>query len=313
MRKYKNFIITVCFITFLGLNELLAQTYRPIINWNQEINDRIESFLEASRVIKERKVAVFDYDGTLMGQVPFYMVDEAIIDYTFNTLVKNDDQFSKDKVNLMEQMLQGSTSSDEYVENRVRFLSGFPSRLVEEMGFATYEKKYKGKIYQEMRQLVANLEEFGFEIWIISTSPEVLYQEMISREFGIPKDRILGTKAVVVDGVLTDELIPPLAADQGKADVIHTFIKAKPLFVAGNSRGDMEMTNESVGLKLVVNPDDEKVYEKEESEELQNHTLRSYWKSKDAIIVYCHDMEDGEVQFEAQKRGVVKNKTVEHN
>ena len=299
---------TVFFVVFLFQG--YAQTYQPIKSWSEEINDRIEAYLNETKLIKERKVAVFDYDGTLMGQVPFYMVDEAMIDYTYQVLANKSDAESKAKVEMMTKMLEGSTSSDEYVDNRVRFLSGMTPELVENIGYNTFQNKYRDKIYSGMRQLLANLEEFGFEIWIISTSPEVLYQKMIAEEFGIPKDRILGTKSSVEQGVFTENLVPPRAADQGKADVIDTYIKEKPLIVGGNSRGDLEMTNKAVGLKIAVNPDNEKVYSEQENKELAGHTLYSYWKEKNAIIVYSEDEEDKTVSFESERRGVVKNKTV---
>lgn len=308
-RKIKNYALwAILFIALIPIAH--AQTYQPIKSWNNEVNNQIEAFLNETKLIKERKVAVFDYDGTLMGQVPFYMVDEALIDYTYHELANNNDETSKEKVKMMTEMLKGSTSSNEYVDNRVKFLSGMTPELVEEIGYRTFQNKYRNKIYSEMRQFLANLEEFGFEIWIISTSPEVLYQKMISEEFGIPKDRILGTKSTVEYGRFTENLIPPRAADQGKADVIDTYIKAKPLIVGGNSRGDLEMTNKSVGLKIAVNPDNEKVYSESENKELAGHTLYSYWKEKEAIIVYCEDEEDKEISFESDQQGVVKNKTV---
>lgn len=55
-----------------------AQSYRNIVGWNRETNQKIESFLNTTLIIKERKVAVFDCDGTLFGQSPYYLADEAI-------------------------------------------------------------------------------------------------------------------------------------------------------------------------------------------------------------------------------------------
>lgn len=66
------------------------------------------------------------------------------------------------------------------------------------------------------------------------------------------------------DGKLTDDIILPIPQDDGKANVIPTFIKTRPLVVGGNSRGDMDMLNQSCGLKIVVNPDDKTVRGKED-------------------------------------------------
>ena len=54
-------------------------------------------------------------------------------------------------------------------------------------------------------------------------------------------------------------MVYPVSQDNGKAEVVNTFIKAKPLFTGGNSLGDSEMRKTSVGLKLIVNPDDQKI------------------------------------------------------
>ena len=48
---------------------------------------------------------------------------------------------------------------------------------------------------------------------------------------------------MVVGGKLTDDIILPIPQDDGKANVIPTFIKTRPLVVGGNSRGDMDMLN----------------------------------------------------------------------
>ena len=53
-------------------------------------------------------------------------------------------------------------------------------------------------------------------------------------------------------------MVRPILQDAGKAEALNTFIKARPILVGGNSRGDMEMMLESVGLRVIVNPDDTK-------------------------------------------------------
>ena len=58
-----------------------AQTYREIKGWSKEINDRIETFLNTTLTMNTRKVAVFDGDGTVFGQVPHYLADEALYRY----------------------------------------------------------------------------------------------------------------------------------------------------------------------------------------------------------------------------------------
>lgn len=157
-----------------------------------------------------------------------------------------------------------------------------------------------------MKQLLANLKDYDFEIWVVSASPELLYQRFVAEQLGVPEDRILGVKSLVTaDGIVTDQLVYPVSQDNGKAEVVNTFIKAKPLFAGGNSRGDMELMNTSVGLKMIVNPDDKKV-----EKEMDNKTVKQYWDNDPrAITVYCNDVPEGNYKYVTGEWGVKKNAT----
>ena len=90
-------------------------------------------------------------------------------------------------------------------------------------------------------------------------------------------------KSVVVDGVLTNEIVLPIPQDDGKANVIPTFIKTRPLVVGGNSRGDMDMLNQSCGLKIVVNPDDKTVRGPEDGP-MHGLTVKGTGKKKEPLL-----------------------------
>ena len=70
-------VILLLFIT----SSIYAQTYREIKGWSKEINERIETFLNTTLTMNIRKVAVFDGDGTVIGQAPHYLADEALYQY----------------------------------------------------------------------------------------------------------------------------------------------------------------------------------------------------------------------------------------
>lgn len=292
--KKKNLICkSFCLLTVMALFSsfsLMAQTYRTIKGWPKETNDRLESFLNSTLVMNERKVAAFDCDGTLFGQTPYYLADEALYDYAKKMYEGKKDAKSIEKMKIVDQLLHGDNVGIEYVQNRARFLSGMTADEIKKMGKDMFKEKYQTKFYPEMRELLANLKEYGFEIWVITASPELLYEQFVTEELGIPNDRILGIRTVTtVDGISTDKLVYPISQDEGKAEVIHTMIKARPLLVGGNSRGDMEMMNESAGIKLMVNPDNKKV-EGKSGGLMQGYTAKQYWeKDPRALIVYCND------------------------
>src|SRR5699024_4010137 len=203
----------------------------------------------------------------------------------------------------------GNNVGQDYVKERINFLSGMTVEEVKQLGEEYFHKKYQNKIYPQMREFIANLEEYGFEIWIISASPELLYEGFLGKELGIPNDRILGVRSTIQDNIVTDEVVYPVPQDEGKADVIQTFIKAKPLIASGNSRGDMEMMNESIGLKVMINPDDEKVEKGEGAGDMDGHTVKEYWEKNDAIIEKAHDIPEGDYEWTSGEWGIPKNKS----
>lgn len=289
---------------------LSAQTYRYIKGWSKEANDRIESYLNSTIPMKERKVAIFDCDGTLFGQVPYYLADEALLEHAKKTYAGKKDDYSKAKMAIVDDMVNGKDNVGiAYVQKRVKYFAGLTPDEIATIGNDCYQEKYVGKMYPEMKEFLANLEEYGIEIWVLTASPEFLYQRFVHEQLGIPVDRIIGVKSAVRDGKTTDELVLPTPQDWGKAETIHTFIKARPIIVGGNSRGDMEMMDESVGLKLMVNPDAVKV-EQEHAGNMKGMTVKQYWdKDPNAVIVYCNDVPEGDYNYVTKEMGVKANKT----
>lgn len=306
VRFPKLLAVTLAFLFIVAGIDAQTFVYKPIKGFSEDINSQLEAFLESTVPMKTRKVAVFDCDGTLFGQVPYYLADEALYDYAQKTYAGKKDQKSKEKMAIVDQLLHGNNVGVDFVQNRVRFLSGLTSDEIQKIGNDMFHEKYQNKMYPEMKQLLANLKEYDFELWIISASPELLYQRFCAEQLGIPEDRILGVKSLVTaEGIVTDQLVFPVSQDNGKAEVVNTFIKAKPLFSAGNSRGDMEMMNTSVGLKMIVNPDDQKV-----EKEMDNKTVKQYWADDPrTIIVYSNDVPEGNYKYITGEWGVKSNVT----
>lgn len=297
----------LAFIALLLSTSAFAQTYRPVSGWSQETNERIESFLNTTLTMNVRKVAVFDGDGTVVGQVPHYLADEALYRYADKYYKGKSDKVSKEKMAILNRMVKnGDNVGKPYVEDRAHFLSGMTPEAVANLGYECYVEAYQGKFYPEMKEFIANLKEYGFEVWILTASPEFLYQKFLSEELGLSEVNIIGMKSVVVDGILTDEIILPIPQDDGKANVIPTFIKTRPLIVGGNSRGDMDMINQSCGLKIVVNPDDKTVRGKDDGP-MSGYTVKSFWEKEKAIIVKCNDVRDEKVYFHTGEWGIKEN------
>lgn len=303
----KIFLIHL-FVVFCFSAVLQAQEFRPVKGWSPEVNDKLKNFLNSTVSMKERKVSVFDCDGTTFGQVPHYLADEALYQYADEVLKPRNDKDAQTRLAVLDRMVKdGNNVGKPYVEDRVHFLAGLSPEEIENIGYDCYRKSYKGKFYPEMKELIANLKNYGFEVWILTASPELLYQKFVAEEFGLSNIYVVGAKCVVAEGKTTGEIIMPIPQDDGKAYTIETFIKARPLIVGGNSRGDMDMLNESAGLKIVVNPDDKTVRGAEDGP-MNGHTVKSYWEKEGALIVKCNDVANPDVKFHTTKWKIRQNK-----
>ncbi len=299
-------ILLIVFLA-ISINGVQAQIFRPIKGWSNEVNEKLESFLNSTLTMNERKVSVFDCDGTTFGQVPHYLADEALYRYADQVLKNRNDKVAKEKLQILDRMVKnGNNVGKVYVEDRVHFLAGLSPTDIEMIGYNCYREAYEGKFFPEMKELIANLKEYGFEVWVLTASPEILYQKFVAEQLGIPEVNILGAKCVVKDGKTTDEIILPIPQDDGKAHTIETYIKTRPLIVGGNSRGDMDMLNESAGLKIVVNPDD-KTIRGEEDGPMNGYTVKQYWEKEGAVIVKCNDVSDSKIKFHTEVWKIRKN------
>ncbi|OGS12471.1 MAG: hypothetical protein A2234_05660 [Elusimicrobia bacterium RIFOXYA2_FULL_58_8] len=248
---------------------------QDIAGFSEEANRRLNDFFAGVQDEKGRKVAVFDGDGTVLGQVPHYLADECLYAYA----KKHPDR----KPDLIEKMRKKSNVSLPYVQDRVHYFSGESLQFIRELGQQCFDESYSGKIFQPMRLLIDRLKENGFEIWVVSASPEALYQQFLSRALQIPITNIIGVKSIVSQGVTTDEIVVPVPQDKGKKEAIETFIQETPLLAAGNSRGDREMIETSRGLRIMVNPD-------EHLETGETESVAEYAKKNNWLVVRINDL-----------------------
>ncbi|AIT09597.1 hypothetical protein LO80_06230 [Candidatus Francisella endociliophora] len=274
MKKIITFVLFIASVTIYAV-----PLYQNIPGISNQDNQRIKQTLEKYENYQGRKVATFDADGTVIGQVPYYLADVAIYDYALSHTGK--------KLELIKKMTSTSNTSNDYLTQRVDYLSGLAPEEITELGNKTFNKYFKDKIYPNIKLLIQNLKNYGFEVWVISASPELLYQGFLSKELGIPVTHIIGTKSVVSNGIATSKIVLPVPQDEGKADAIETIIKAKPILAAGNSQSDVEMLNSSSALKVIVNPNDS-----EKVDYLGGQTLKEYARNNNWIIAKANDTID---------------------
>ncbi|MFA8299498.1 MAG: HAD family hydrolase [Hyphomicrobiales bacterium] len=298
----KKILIPLFFICFISLTAF-AQNFHRIEGWPESTNLKIEKYLESTKAVKDRKVAVFDCDGTIIGQSPYYLSNEVMCSYAKKHLGKND-TISKNAVTHTYKYANGYGNPSQPMET-VLTLAGISPQEAENIGWQLYKEKYADKVFPQMIQLIKNLKEYGFEVWAITGAQEVVYQKICSEVFGIPITHIYGAKTIIADDKITDQMIKPIPEQAGKKHIIETFIKAQPMFVAGNSRGDLDMLIYSKGMQMIVNPDNE---EKLTDSILKNQTLESYSKEHGFTIVNCKDQRPEGVHFDCADFGIKTNK-----
>jgi len=242
-------------------------SFKNIDGFSEKINQQLATFFLRTKNEQGRKIAVFDGDGTVLGQTPHYLADEAMYQYAVEHPNQNPEIF--------QEMITQSNVSLPYVQNRVKYIAGMSLQEYRDLGEKYFNMYYANKIYQPMKQLIATLKQNNFEIWIITASPEGLYQQFLSKQLEIPITHVVGIKSVIKDGIITNQIIEPVPQDHGKKWAIESFIQDVPLFVAGNSRGDKEMIEFSKGLKMIVNPDEHIAHDQKES--ISDYAKKNGW------------------------------------
>jgi hypothetical protein len=130
------------------------------------------------------------------------------------------------------------------------------------------------RIYAPMRDLVDALQTSGFDVWIISASPQKV-SEVVAGEVGIAPDHVVGVRnAIEPDGKLGAHLEPcgdapadsVITFDQGKRCFINKVVFHQPVaaqlpkadgahrqvFAAGDSDTDVAFVQDATDLKLVI-------------------------------------------------------------
>ena len=272
-----------------------AVKFEPIAGFSDEVNLQLSTFLQETKNETGRKIAVFDGDGTVLGQTPHYLADEAMYQYAVEHPEKNKEIFNE--------MITQSNVSIPYVQNRVKYIAGESLQFYRDLGEKYFKKYYSNKIYEPMRDMINQLKANNFEIWIITASPEGMYQQFLSKELNIPITNIVGIKSTIRGGIITDEIVYPIPQDHGKKEAIETFVQDVPLLVAGNSRGDKEMIEHSGRLKMIINPDEHIAPDQTES-------ISDYAKKNGWLIARINDVPaDDFPSISSKKFGIRLNKT----
>jgi phosphoserine phosphatase len=250
---------------FAAANAAFAQD--ALSSWSEgAAKTRIMEFVKVTTtagsdryVAPDDRIAVFDNDGTLWSEQPFYFQLGFMLDRVKALAPQHPEWKAKEPFkSILAGDLAGVAKSGErgIVELGMATHAGMTTdefaKIVTDW-FATATHPKTGKPYNEMtfvpmRELLDYLRANGFRTYIVSGGGVEFMRPMTQTAYGIPAEQVIGSTIVtqydLVDDVPVLRRLPKIDFiddGPGKPSGINKFIGRRPIFVAGNSDGDYEM------------------------------------------------------------------------
>jgi HAD superfamily phosphoserine phosphatase-like hydrolase len=215
-----------------GLEAVIARYGRGSPGWTQ----------------KDRPVATFDWDNTcIRGDI-----QESVISWL-------DQRDAGRRFRIYERLAeeQGKPAAFEYAAGVV---AGLYELEIRELTLKVVEDWLsKGGLHfrPELRDLIAALQRWGWDVWVVSASAEPVVQT-IAQFYGIPADRVIGLKlSVASDGLVLPHVSGPFTYREGKVKAIDKYIGVRPTFAAGDTDTDIEMLQSAEHVLLMDRGNDE--------------------------------------------------------
>ena len=239
----------------------------PLPSWQDggpkgRILDWLESATEPGShdfVPRPDRIAVFDNDGTLIAEKPMFFQGIFVAERARETLPDRAHWPDADRLRRLlddglRSLIRLGTSSimdlvgvaftgitQEAYEDQVR-------RFLAEERHERFGVAYTQLVYRPMQELVALLQENGFEVFIVSGGGTDFVRVYAEETYGIPRQNVIGSPVpyeYVEQGGRAVLLRKPVATGLNdraeKPASIQRHVGRRPVFAAGNSDGDLEM------------------------------------------------------------------------
>jgi phosphoglycolate phosphatase-like HAD superfamily hydrolase len=286
--QYRNRILAsllvAIFLAVAGGFSAFAQ--EPLPSWNDTAaKSRIVDFVKATvteggqgYVSPEDRIAVFDNDGTLWTEQPYYTELAFAFDRVKTLAPQHPEWNSKQPFKgILEGDIKGAAKGGEkgivdLVEATHAGMTTDHFNDIVSNWFATAKHPKTGKLWTEMtylpmRELLDYLRANGFKTYIVSGGGVEFMRPVTKRLYGIPPEQVVGS-TIATEYALNDDVpilnrLPKIEFvddGPGKPAGINKFIGRKPIFAAGNSDGDYEMlrwvTAAKPGFAMIVHHTD---------------------------------------------------------
>lgn len=268
MLNFVRVFLVVLLLPFAALADDLPSwndrtSKQAIVDFVTKVTDE----KNADFVKPEDRVAVFDNDGTLWSEQPFYFQLGFMLDRV-KALAPEHPEWKETEPfkSILAGDLKGMAASGEkgIIELGMATHAGMTTdeftKIVTDW-FAASKHPKTGKPYNEMtflpmRELLDYLRANGFKTYIVSGGGVEFMRPITEKAYGIPPEQVIGstiaTEYALVDGEPVLNRLPKIDFiddGAGKPVGINKFIGRRPIFVAGNSDGDYEMLRWVTGGK----------------------------------------------------------------
>jgi len=233
----------------------------PLPSWNEGPAKKaiLEFVQKTSDLPLEKKIAVFDQDGTLWVEKPIFTQFFFVFDRS-KALAEKRPELKNQKS--LQQILNTDPSTLENISNQD--LEQLLNISVLDMTTESYKKeasqwlktavhpKFKRPftelVYQPMLEVIQLFRDHQFKIYIVSGGGLDFIRAYAEELYGIPPEFVIGTaektKYTYQNGVPTLLMLPELLFlndHGGKVESINLIIGKHPIAAFGNSTGDKEM------------------------------------------------------------------------
>lgn len=232
-------------------------------------------------VIPEKRIAVFDNDGTLWPEQPMYFQLLFVID-EIHALASDHPEWRHQEpfASILKGQLDSAFSGGE------RALLDLVKTVHAGMTTEAYERRVKQwidtarhpqtglrfteMVYQPMLEVMTLLRKHHFDVYIVSGGGDAFMRVWSENVYGVPPQNVIGsrvkTRFEMIEGqavIVRQPEIDFINDKQGKPIGIQQQIGQRPLAAFGNSDGDLQMlqwttSGQGVRLGLIVHHTDDK-------------------------------------------------------
>jgi phosphoserine phosphatase len=143
----------------------------------------------------------------------------------------------------------------------VEIMEDLPEGELVDLCGGFFRRRFEGRVYPWVRQVLPALAQAGYELWIVSASP--LWPVIAGANFlGVSPARVIGVECARSQGRLTRDVLRPVPCGEGKVARLKEK-GVRPVLAVGNGDLDLPMLAWSERALVVAPPGEDNALVKE--------------------------------------------------